>query len=190
MKLFEEMSDFNIVAPVVSNKYIYAGMWRRFFALTIDLIWCAMIGGVFGIIRGIVLGLNNNLDKHANYEYLSIVILIANIIGYIIFWVSYTSKWQATPGMRMMNIYIINEDGSRFENWAFFVRIIVSCVAFPSYLAELFVFNLSKYYTQVQIHLVFSIIWWVIMGLMIALRKDKRALHDMIARTYVVHGKL
>lgn len=72
------------------------------------------------------------------------------------------SKWQATMGKRIVGIYIMKTDGTRL-----------------SYLRSLGRY-LSYIISGLPLYIGFMMAGWT---------KEKRALHDMIASTYVVYGK-
>lgn len=98
---------------------VYAGFWRRFVAVLIDIIILmiggAIVGGIFGFILGIVmilLGLDvGNIKSTAN--------VMGFVIGIILNWLYYTllesSPKQATLGKRALGIIVTDLNGNRIS---------------------------------------------------------------------------
>jgi uncharacterized RDD family membrane protein YckC len=85
-------------------------------------------------------------------------------LGVIYFALFESSAWQATVGKRLLNIYVTNDEGSRISAGRAFGR------WFWKFLLSYFGINLVSLAT-------------------IAWRKDKKAIHDMLATTLVVRAR-
>ncbi|MES2676933.1 MAG: RDD family protein [Pseudomonadota bacterium] len=151
-----------------NNQEIYAGFMVRLVATFIDMIITApIIWAAFHIIgfdmshlptlEQMMAGVEpvkNSKDKIA--DFISWTISITYSVYFI------TSKQQATPGKRIMNIYIATKDGKKLSVNRCFARFFA------------------------------SILSGLLLGvgfIMIAFTKEKTALHDLICNTRVFYGK-
>jgi len=147
---------------------IYAGFWVRFSAALLDMVITApIIWAAFHIIGFDFTNLPTMQQMMAGIEpdetsgkkiadFVSWVISITYSVYFI------TSKQQATPGKRIMNIYIATRDGKKLSVNRCFARFFA------------------------------SILSGLLLGiglLMIAFTKEKTALHDLICNTRVFYGK-
>ena len=147
---------------------MYAGFWVRFFATIIDmLITAPVIWAAFHIIgfdmshiptlEQMLAGVQvekTAADRAA--DFVSWVISLAYSVYFI------TSKQQATPGKRILNIYIATKDGQKLSVNRSFARFFASLLS------------------------------GILLGvgfIMIAFTKEKTALHDLICNTRVFYGK-
>lgn len=88
--------------------------------------------------------------------------LISFVTGIAYFTLFIASEWQATPGKRLLGLHVIKVDGGP----------ITALRAFGRYWAYLI-----------------STIILLIGYIMVAFTEEKTALHDLICRTRVVHGR-
>ena len=142
-----------------STDHKYAGFWIRLCAYTLDTVFLAIITSPILIIS-IFSGLNNadNADEIASIA-TALYIIIA--IAYLT--VIPATKWQATPGKRLLSIYIINKDGSKPSFWKILARTIIG-------------------------HFLCTIVLYC--GyILIGFHPKKQGLHDILFRTLVVYGK-
>ncbi|MFT6077715.1 MAG: putative RDD family membrane protein YckC [Rickettsiales bacterium] len=148
------------------NQEIYAGLWVRTKAAIIDMVITAplllvilyLIGFDFQSlsIQKTLAGAppENLIEKIADFA--SWVISIAYSVYFL------TSKQQATPGKKIMGIYVGTRDGQKLS--------LNHCFA--------------RFFATVLSGMAFGI------GLvMIAFTKEKTALHDIICNTRVFYGK-
>ena len=150
------------------DQIIYAGFMVRFFATLIDMVITAPLIWASFYIVGLDLSSMLTMDQILSGEeiketttqkvadFLSWIISIAYSIYFL------TSKNQATPGKRMMNIYVATKDGQKLSINRCFARFFCTVLS------------------------------GVLLGagfLMIIFTKEKTALHDMICGTRVFHGK-
>ncbi len=151
-----------------NNQEIYAGFWVRLCATFIDMIITApIIWAAFHIIGFDMTSLPTveqmlegiqpaETTEKRIADFVSWIISIAYSVYFI------TSKQQATPGKRIMNIYIATKDGRKLTVNRCFARFFA------------------------------SILSGLLLGVgfvMIAFTKEKTALHDLICNTRVFYGK-
>ncbi len=138
-----------------------AGFWIRFVAALID----GLIYGFVWFIISMPLSaamLASGQVPHASDMPLSPLNVISTTISFAIEAAFLSSAWQATPGKRILGIYVIREDGGRltFAN------------AFGRCLAKLL-----------------SYVILFVGYIMAAFTREKVALHDLLASTRVIYGK-
>lgn len=120
----------------------YAGFLRRALALLIDLPGCflvAMVSAAFvGLITALVgLALGITLTDH-----LPVANAIGQIVLIIAFWLYFagfeSSRWQATPGKRIVGLRVTGMDGERIglgrASRRLFFKILSSNAAFAGFL--------------------------------------------------------
>lgn len=110
--------------------------------------------------------------------------LLANVGGFacnIAYYVAFTaSRWQATPGKRLMGIYVVRNDGKLLNERDALERFLGYVIpTLPLYLtiAPPNVLGMATIWL--------SLAWY----LPILLRDDKRGVHDVLCGTAVVSGK-
>jgi uncharacterized RDD family membrane protein YckC len=134
----------------------YAGFWKRFFAFLIDLV--ILLVPYSGVIYLLTL-----TDQESVWGLITIWLLLVYLLfGLLYFPIFEFRAWQATPGKRLLQIYVTDLDGRR--------------ISFARATGRYFSKNLSS----------------LILGigyLMAGFTEKKQALHDMIASTVVVDGK-
>ena len=146
----------------------YAGFFVRLFATVIDMIITApIIWALFHII-GLDLGEMPTLDQILSGQQIPETpsLRIADFISWTIS-ISYsvyflTSKYQATPGKRILNIYVATIKGEKL--------LVNKCFA--------------RFFASILSGLLLGVGF-----LMIAFTKEKTALHDIICGTRVFDGK-
>lgn len=151
-----------------NNQEIYAGFVVRLVATFIDmLITAPMVWAAFHIV-GFDMSHLPTIEKMMSgvqieetpekrvADFVSWLISIAYSVYFI------TSKQQATPGKRIMNIYIATIDGKKLS--------VNRCFA--------------RFFASILSGLIFGIGF-----IMIAFTKEKTALHDLICKTRVYYGK-
>lgn len=104
---------------------IYAGFWRRLFALAVDNIILSIILSIF------------MLDRHIS--------VMEGFISFVIIWLYFTlfklSEMRATPGQRLLGIELITLDGKKLDFSRLTLRHfmkIISAIFFIGYLISLF----------------------------------------------------
>ncbi len=158
----------NFFLQMNPNDQIYAGFMVRAVATVIDMIITApMVWAAFHIIgfdfsnlptveqmlSGVQIA--ETTEKRAA-DFVSWIISITYSVYFI------TSKNQATPGKRIMNIYVATKDGQKLSLNRCFARFFASLL---------------------------SGILFGIGFLMVAFTKEKTALHDLLCNTRVFYGK-
>ena len=152
-----------------SGQEIYAGFGVRLAAMLIDgVILAFVLGGVILLLGNRLLGSASAMmpDGSPSPEAISAsltemgicsVIHFAFIAGFL------ASRWQATPGKRLMGIYVGDLEGARLT----------------------FAHALGRELAKVPSWMTLGV------GFLIVLFTDqKKALHDVIANTRVFHGRM
>jgi uncharacterized RDD family membrane protein YckC len=151
-----------------ASSEIYAGFFTRCGAAIIDMIITApviwallhLVGFDFShmptleqMLSGVPVEKTTE-DKIA--DFVSWVVSISYSVYFL------TSKKQATPGKRIMNIYVATEDGKKLSTNRAFARFLASILS----------------------GLLFGVGF-----LLVLITKEKTALHDIICKTRVFYGK-
>lgn len=153
----------------MKTEKFYAGFWVRFFAALLDL---AVLAPLFALLL-YLFGVNDYEFLRVNQDFSSYTYMSASgsnrTVDYITYGLSIAyltyflcTKGQATIGKKIMGIYVGNPDGSRLSTLKSFVRALASIL------------------TAATLGLGF---------LMVIFTKEKIALHDLICRTRVFHGR-
>lgn len=145
----------------------YSGFWKRFLAYLIDslilavvYIPIAFVSGVIQVILSLNLGEESVLGVAVVTSIIATIIYVAISIAYMILMPA--SKLQGTVGKSFVGIKIVDEDGGRISLGRSVLRYLGMIVS-----------GLALYIGYI----------------MIAFHPQKRALHDIIAKTYVVSAK-
>lgn len=140
---------------------VYGDFWSRVIAFLIDIVVVNVVGFIVGLvigfIIGFILGFNNiSIDS-------GMVIVVEWLINIAVAWLYFTlfetSKWQATPGKKLLGLAVVDMDGGRITFGRANVR------------------SWSK------------ILSFLIAGIgcfMIAFTQKKQGLHDILAKTLVI----
>ncbi len=137
----------------------YAGFILRFCAFVIDtIILCA---GLFVI--QVFFSIPTSSGTLTHLPTMTPIMFGYNIVAVVLVWLYYSlfesGKWQATPGKRLVKIKVTDYSGNRIS----FAR------------------ATGRYFSKYLSTIIFCIGY-----LMIIFTKKKQALHDMIAKTYVI----
>jgi uncharacterized RDD family membrane protein YckC len=140
----------------------FAGFWIRVIALIFD--YLIVVTGFFILekISGTPFfqAFIEDFDGPINYPVLTAITFVA----YIVYRVSFVaSRWQATPGKRIVGIYVVPKEGKKQ-------------ISFGQSMKR----ELSTIISGLALFLGY---------LMVAFTKEKESLHDIIASTRVVFGK-
>lgn len=140
----------------------YSGFWLRAVAGAIDLILSQAV--IFVLIMLVGLPVVFSIASTATEDEIE---LISNAIAYplaiFLQWIYYTvpesSKWQATPGKKMLGLVVVDKDGQKIgfgrANARYWSKILSVLILFIGYV-------------------------------MVAFTEKKQGLHDKIADTYVI----
>jgi uncharacterized RDD family membrane protein YckC len=118
--------------PVI-NGVEYAGFWRRAGALAIDFLLFMIPSVVINIVTfkllslslegGAQWDLNAYLYNQVPYHVVLISSLVSQIVWCVVVaWFFAKYKWQATPGKRLLKVYVVNIDGKKISFLQGFVR--------------------------------------------------------------------
>ncbi|PIR37357.1 MAG: hypothetical protein COV35_09695 [Alphaproteobacteria bacterium CG11_big_fil_rev_8_21_14_0_20_39_49] len=135
----------------VSNKVQYAGFWIRAGAYLLDLlifmiplsILNYIMINIFTSVTGLELGSYEAENYHAHITQKdamihSVLQIINSIITVFICKMFLTSKWQATPGKRFMNIYVVGISGEKISPKTAILR-----TALPLFVSVLFILSMN-----------------------------------------------
>ncbi|EHQ52448.1 RDD domain-containing protein [Ectothiorhodospira sp. PHS-1] len=150
-------------ATSVSASVRDAGFWYRLLAFVIDIIILTLITVVVAVPLGFALGASMAASGATEQEITLVAGDVGNLLSLLLGWLYYTvfesSKWQSTPGKRMLGLRVTDMDGNRIgfgrANGRYWSKILSALLLFIGYL-------------------------------MIAFTRRKQGLHDMIASTLVV----
>jgi uncharacterized RDD family membrane protein YckC len=135
----------------------YSGFWVRFWASIIDsIIWSPLLILIYlkFTLDAILMGAGDSLAF--------LYFLVSVITPWLYFALFEAGKWQATPGKRLLGVYVTDMDGRRIS----FGR------------------ASARYFSKFLSSLILGI-GYIIAGL----TQNKQALHDKIASTLVYRGK-
>lgn len=174
-----------------------AGFWVRFGAQVID----ALIFMVLGLILGAIF-------SDGTSEWVSNILSFLYALLLPLFWYGYT------VGKKALSVRIVKLDGSQVTFWTMIKRNVIAGIVYglPSILgfigfivtfgvsgfdvfmsedlmSEEVLGELFKGFAWLMIGLLLSGVLYIISAFMIGLREDKRAIHDLIAGTYVTKNK-
>jgi len=146
--------------PTMSAQ-IYAGFWYRALALLIDTILSTIAAIILVLPLAFAFGASMAGSPAQQIE--SISESMGNVFGWIVSWLYFTifesSRWQATPGKKMLGLRATDLNGNRIgfgranaRYWAKILSAIILCIGY----------------------------------IMAAFTEKKQALHDMIAGTLVL----
>lgn len=148
-----------------TQKLVYAGRLDRILANLID-----------GIILFIPTGLAASVMSDS--ALLVPVVFLCELIYYTAF---DGSNWQASPGKRLMNMYIIRLDGNRLSQTEALERFIAFVLPrLPTYVSFL------SDNTATMVASLLTAMWFT----PILMRDDRAGMHDSICNTRVVVGKV
>ncbi|MDA0782612.1 MAG: RDD family protein [Rickettsiales bacterium] len=135
----------------VSNKVEYAGFWIRVGAYLLDLLifmiplsvlnYIMII--IFSAVTGLELGSYEAENYHAHITQKDAMMhsalqIINCIIMVFVCKMFLTSKWQATPGKRFMNIYVVGISGEKISPKTAILR-----TALPLFVSVLFILSMN-----------------------------------------------
>lgn len=140
----------------------YAGFWFRALAIFIDVIFSTIIALIIGFPLAFMLGASM-ADSATSKEIETMGESVGTLMSWIVSWLYFTlfetSKWQATPGKKMLGLRVTNLNGEKIgfgkANGRYWSKIISTLTLLIGYI-------------------------------MAAFTDKKQALHDMIAGTLVV----
>jgi uncharacterized RDD family membrane protein YckC len=143
----------------------YGGFWIRALAYFIDGIINNVIGIAIGIFLGIFIGMGVNAASIEMTEFNEMLLrIISFILSLITTWLYFalfqSSKYMATPGKMIFGLIVVDKEYKRLS----------------------FAHATGRFFATLV-----STITFLIGFIMAAFTNKKRALHDMIAGTYVIY---
>ena len=143
----------------------YAGFWIRVLAVIID----GVILQLSSLSLGLTFGLLFSISAASRTPASSFGLVLSGLGGVIVLlWglAYYTAipagRWQATPGKRLVGIYVIRLSGAGIGFWGFVGR------------------YLAYFLDSLTLGIGFMMAGWT---------REKRALHDMVCDTRVIYGR-
>lgn len=146
-----------------SSRSQYAGFWMRFVAYLIDgiimLVPAAMIISSIVFFQAIFFYDAFLYDNLGWFWEDGIYYLLGILMNLFYFGIFHATKWQATPGKRILNLKVVDESGNRLSFGRSMLR------------------SLATYISTIPLYI----------GCILAgITERKQALHDIIVKTYVV----
>tara|TARA_B100000989_G_scaffold296171_1_gene278830 strand:- start:1338 stop:1799 length:462 start_codon:yes stop_codon:yes gene_type:complete len=143
----------------------YAGFVPRFMAVVLDtLILYPLAAILAGVMGGATL-------------LSAIALLLLQGFYYALF---LSGPWQATPGKRLLKLYVVFEDGSKLNAEAGFARFLAYSMP-----------GMPMYATVLDTDTVFMLVLWLCFAwfLPITFTQQRTGMHDLLCRTRVINGK-
>ena len=141
------------------ENYKPAGFWKRFLAYMIDYFILSTVGTIIGFLSIIPIVFAAPTDAEFDFWWYAVVLPVSLIIGLGYYVLLERSRLQGTIGKYALQLQVVDQDGNRISGLRAFAR--AFCMIFS--------------------FIILGIGW-----LMIAWRKDKRALHDLMSGCYVI----
>jgi uncharacterized RDD family membrane protein YckC len=140
----------------------FAGFWVRLIALIFDYLIVTAVFFVMEKVSGtpFLQAFMEDFSGPVAYPIITTITLLAYFMYRILF---VSSKWQATPGKRIVGIYIVQKEGEKR-------------ISFGQSLKR-------------ELSTLISFLILLLGYIMVAFTKEKESLHDIIASTRVVFGK-
>lgn len=168
---------------------------RRIAALLIDYLLILVWMGVVAVVSALVALASGGYANWLAYgttvaQLLGFVVLVLPVGVYL--FVAEASRRQATLGKRAMRLEVVDLEGGRPRAWRILVRTIVKLL--PWEIAHFFVWHTVAYATSgvvvfpvwLYVGLVVADLLPVAYVLVVALQRDRRGPHDLVAGTRVV----
>jgi uncharacterized RDD family membrane protein YckC len=152
----EDQYTFETETPTLTN---YAGFWRRFAALIIDMLILAVPTYFLAILLGDDPSDRMNTGDAVKIQYFTIYNVVSFLINWLYFSLMESSARQATLGKQAMGIYVCDVYGNRIS----------------------FLKASLRYFGKIL-----SSLTLLIGYIMAAFTERKQALHDFIANTLVL----
>ncbi len=173
--LFSEIILEDKKDNITCQGFKYAGFWVRFIAYIIDSLLLLVIFSVPIVFYKNSFVTENIIERvgtgdvsvlfNISFFLLTILIIIIISIGYyIISW----SKWGKTLGMKILGIKVISYEGRNISTGKAFLR----------WLMGYFLPGIIPY---------LGVLFYIALGIMIAIDDKKQGWHDKIARSFVVY---
>ena len=141
----------------------YAGFWVRAVALIVDTIILGPLAWIFYLITFAILSANIASGAYSALLIEYFLVLILSFACYCIYFAAFeSSKWQATPGKRLLSLKVTDLYGGKIS----FLR---AC---------------GRYLGKIVSGLFFCIGY-----IMAGVTEKKQAFHDVLASTLVLHGR-
>ena len=176
---------------IIVNKADAGGAGRRFVAHCCDLLILVILGVAIAIVATLVAFFFFNISiKGAGI--LDKYVGVSSFILCFLYFVHFEqSKWQATPGKRLLKLKVMTEKGKRLSMWEAFVRISLFEIPGISYLLILNILKqniINPVTLRGATILVMGVIfiWRIIWISTIFFTKNKMGVYEMLSKTRVV----
>lgn len=181
------------------NDSIYAGLWKRFLATIIDVILFIPIYYLVEILISNFLSSSTTPSLFPLFD-LFFNILVSLLPTIVIFMIQIhflVSKWQATPGKRIMSIFVGHKgDGIKISKLSAFFRVLLRGIVlsiFPIGIGFLMIdfipfFRISEFinYTITGLCLISPALLSLIL---VISTKSKLTIYDLICSSRVYNGR-
>lgn len=144
----------------------FAGFWIRAFAFGIDIAMSMGLAMLLAFVAGMVLAVSLFVSQPSSPESLAAAtqnysVAVIVVISWLYFTVAESSRWQATPGKKLLGLRVVDDGGQRVG----FTR------------------ANGRYWSKA--------VSWIILGIgfvMVGLSSQKQGLHDRLAGTFVTRS--
>lgn len=182
-----------------------AGFWRRVLAWCFDVIILAAISFLSLMVYFLHIFLTSTPPFHfaTRSEIIGAAYIFSGMVQAVSYVLFLSSRWQATPGKRLMRIYIVSASGCRRLSVA---HALARCVAFvvpavlfiPFMPFEFFtgletVPRVSFHSPEIMLMFVCSVaaqLYMLIVAITVAFTAEKTGIHDLICKTRALKGRL
>jgi len=143
----------------------FASAWIRLAAYVIDELFCLaalfVVAHILVSLSAALFGFEATKAYLVDHEVVGDVIGLVVVLAYQGFFMA--GAWQATPGKRLCGLYVIRTDGARID-------VAIAVLRYLCYFLSFLPFGAG-----------FAMIFWT---------NERKALHDVLCGTRVVHGRL
>jgi len=147
--------------PPTAPRYAFASFWIRLGAYAIDQGFCLVatfvVANLLLTIAAAIWGFEASRDYVLDHSSVANAVGLLTVLLYQGYFLA--GPWQATPGKRILGVYVIRADGARVD----------AAIAVLRYLCFMILAPVG-----------FLTIFW---------SKERKALHDMVCGTRVVYGR-
>jgi uncharacterized RDD family membrane protein YckC len=151
-------------AAAYAEELRYAGFWMRLAAYVIDIILIDIVVLIGFLPIAVVMAfLESSNGKAEDPGSIGLTINALTVIAIALYYGLFTaSKWQATPGKRLLGLYIVGTDGRKLGFGLGIGR------------------YLAYFLSSITMGFGFFMIGW---------SDQKKGMHDIVCRTRVIHGR-
>lgn len=175
---------------------VYAGFWKRFWAIILDTLFLLPLTAMLLYFEAQSFGGFDAFFEAAGNKRLFGWSDFAGLVVFFAYCVLFeSSRWQATPGKRLIGIYVTDIQGNRIGFWRASLRYFAEMLlpVLSVVISLVLVLNIETTDESVMIYLVILMLglisMYLIQYIMAGLSTRKQTLYDMMSGTLVYCGK-